>query len=184
MWYLSLKQMGDIMTDLQQQAVDTVNFYIDLANEVFNRNLPKIPVNFNLRGRVAGMCRTTLLEAEIRLNRVLLEENGQAFLDRTPGHEVAHYVTYRIYGPRCKPHGREWKHVMGKLGLDSTRCHSFDTSNSRCVRRRQQRYEYTCGCRSHNLSQTRHNKVMRGFMYRCKFCKGSLTYTGLVKNAA
>ncbi len=33
-------------------------------------------------------------------------------------HEMAHYLTYKKYGRRIKPHGKEWKHIFGNLILE------------------------------------------------------------------
>ncbi len=32
-------------------------------------------------------------------------------------HEIAHFLTYKEYGRRVKPHGKEWKYVFSKLLL-------------------------------------------------------------------
>jgi hypothetical protein len=32
-------------------------------------------------------------------------------------HEIAHFLTYKKYGRRVKPHGKEWKYVFGNLLL-------------------------------------------------------------------
>lgn len=33
-------------------------------------------------------------------------------------HEIAHYLTYKKYGRRVKPHGKEWKKIFGALIQD------------------------------------------------------------------
>jgi hypothetical protein len=32
-------------------------------------------------------------------------------------HEIAHLVAFKDFGPRIKPHGKEWKHVFKKIML-------------------------------------------------------------------
>jgi len=32
-------------------------------------------------------------------------------------HEIAHFLTYKKYGTRVKPHGKEWKNIFGNLLL-------------------------------------------------------------------
>ena len=35
----------------------------------------------------------------------------------TTVHEIAHLLTYKNFGPRIKPHGKEWKHTFRKIML-------------------------------------------------------------------
>ena len=32
-------------------------------------------------------------------------------------HEIAHLIAFKDFGPRIKPHGKEWKHVFRKIML-------------------------------------------------------------------
>ena len=40
-------------------------------------------------------------------------------------HEIAHFLTYKNYGQKVKPHGIEWKNIFGQLILDFLRPEIF-----------------------------------------------------------
>lgn len=61
-------------------------------------------------------------------NPILLNENLDAFIARTVGHEVAHLAAYELF--RDKGHGYWWKHIMRVIGQEPSRCHSYDIVNS------------------------------------------------------
>ena len=167
------------MTDLQKDAVEGTQFWIDYANELYDLSIKCPPVSFKLRGSTAGQARYSSLknDEEIRYNAVLLEENGKDFLDRTVPHEVAHIVVRHKFSGRRKPHGYEWKSVMRDFGLSSKRCHSYDTTNSRQSRGRMPRpFIYVCSCREHNVTKNIHNKMLRGQRRYCKLCRTNIEF--------
>jgi SprT protein len=92
----------------------------------------------------------------------------ETFLNRTCPHEVAHLVTFQVFGERG--HGPKWKQVMQALNVqDDSRCHSYDTSSvarTYTVRR----WHYNCACKTHTVSTTVHNRILRGARYTCKRC--------------
>jgi SprT protein len=138
--------------------------------------IPEVEVRFDLRGQTAGQVqfhpsRRTL----IRYNRQLLLENGERFLDRTVPHEVAHVITHGLYGPHIRPHGPEWRGVMGLFGADSRRCHDYDTR--RATTRRLTRHRYRCACREHSLTSIRHHRILAGQLYYCRSCGQVLSPT-------
>lgn len=92
------------------------------------------------------------------------------YSQRTPAHEVAHYVVDCLYPKHgVKPHGTQWQAVMQAFGLDASRCHQYDLTN--IPQRKQRRFRYQCACQEHMLSTTRHNRVLNhGTEYRCKKC--------------
>ena len=168
------------MTDLQKKAIEQTKYWIDLANNTFKLNIKYPSISFKLKGVCAGKAissRVTL--PRIKYNAVLLEQNGDDFLKRTVPHEVAHIVVYEkdlniFYPP--KPHGREWKGVMRAFGLNSSRCHSYDTSNSvgKSKSKLAKSFEYKCGCRTYNLTIIRHRRVLKGATYKCRNCRKAL----------
>jgi len=169
------------MTELQKEAIEQTKNWIDLANEKYGTNIPYPTVNFNLKGRVAG--KAFLNRNEIRYNAVLLEENGETFLKRTVPHEVAHIIVYKrfmsrsfnLFGQRPKAHGDEWKRIMRDFRVDYSRCHTYDTSNSRQYKKGLSReFEYKCNCTTFKLTITRHKRALKGAQYQCKKCKSVL----------
>lgn len=135
---------------------------------------PPVPeVRFDLRGKSAGMVvfhhkRQPL----IRYNQTLLQENGEAFIQRTVPHEVAHLVARELHGPSIKPHGKQWREIMAFFGADSSRCHNFPVGEH--TRRRMRYFRYRCGCQNHQLSAIRHHRSLAGVSYLCRRCGSAL----------
>jgi SprT protein len=62
---------------------------------------------------------------------------------------------------------------MTYLGVDDAdRCHAYPLD--RIEVRRQRRWSYQCDCSDHELSTTRHNRVMSGTRYHCRQCHAVL----------
>ena len=141
-----------------------------LAERHFLKRFKRPAVQLNLRGETAGQAwpERNLL----RLNKVLLEENRQHYLEHTLGHEVAHLIAEKVYGKKIRPHGMEWKYVMEQVfNLPANRTHSYD------IRRASKRpFEYHCSCpgKTIHLSAIRHKRALKGTIYQCTHCKGSL----------
>jgi SprT protein len=172
------------MTDLQEKVIEAVKFYVDLANELYDLGLNVPEISFNMRGRAAGQFKGNSFKPTVRFNRILLEENGQAFIDQTVPHEVAHYVIFEKHGskrtrPRnIRPHGWEWQKIMRDFGCSPKRCHSYDTSNSRQGRRSfpRRQFVYACACQEHKVGPARHRRIQtRERTYTCRNCGTPLT---------
>jgi SprT protein len=156
------------LTECQQQAVAHTNTLLQQAGSHFGASIPPIDICFDLTGQAAGMVRYSRGGGvKISYNRILLQENRDDFIIRTVPHEVAHVVARAAFG-NCKPHGEEWRQVMDYFGVESSRCHPYDTSRSST--RRLRRYDYVCGCRQHKLTSIRHNRISRGQAYLCRQC--------------
>jgi len=163
---------------LQNQAIDKIHEALDKAEKHYNITLPRPSISFDLKGKTAG-----------RANMPLMEQNGDAFMNRTPVHEAAHLIVRKLHGQRrvnrrrvVKPHGPEWKSVMRVLGLEPSRCHKYDTTNcgGRRTRRKGKKYSYKCDCMDYSLGATRHrrNLSVGGHAYRCRKCKTVLVFQG------
>ncbi len=133
------------------------------------RTLAAVEVRFDLKGAAAGQYRSHP-EPCIRYNPGLAAHQFDAFCARTPPHEVAHHVVAQLNpNRRVRPHGPEWQSVMRTFGLEPSRCHDYDLGS--VPMRRQRRYRYRCACREHELSATRHNRILRGEQcYSCRNC--------------
>ncbi len=83
--------------------------------------------------------RTTIGQAQLRqgrveLNPLLLTEHPEEFID-TLVHELAHLVVFWRYGPRAKPHGREFLTLMRAVNLSGKATHELNVEHLRRPRR-------------------------------------------------
>lgn len=133
---------------------------IAIAQRKYGVTIDSPTVVYKKRGTTAGTAnyRTWTID----LNPVLLMENVDSFIARTVPHELAHLITDKVYPEahatevvrthrglrRTKRdvHGQYWQSVMRALGADPSRCHSYDTTNSK-IRKTTTKHEYRCsGC--------------------------------------
>ncbi|WP_104034478.1 SprT family zinc-dependent metalloprotease [Vibrio jasicida] len=158
--------------ELSYKAKQVVAVCITKAEQAFKRSFPMPAVTFNVRGKAAGKAYLQL--NEVRLNPKLFKENPQAFLKEVIPHEVAHLITYQVYG-RVRPHGKEWQGVMEAIfNVPAKTTHSFDIASVQG-----KTFEYRCACTAYPLSIRRHNKVMRKeAVYSCQKCRKPLSFTG------
>ncbi len=154
---------------MRQALHEATAYWVERAANLTGRRFALPHIRFDLRGQAAGQYRGHPRPC-IRYNLELARHQFDAFLRRTPGHEVAHYIIHQMHPRRrIRPHGPEWRKLMESLGLDPSRCHEFDTGM--VPTRRQRRFPYHCGCRTHELSATRHNRMRRGQAeYHCASC--------------
>lgn len=144
------------------------------ANDLLETDFPPVPVSFDLIGRTAGMYRVVAGRAGIRYNPYLFAKYFDENLTTTVPHEVAHYLTDKIYGySNVRAHGREWRRVMQMLGAnDAVRC-DFDLEGIPV--RRYQKLRYACRCRFHEITKVRHNRIVnKGQRYFCRACRSEL----------
>lgn len=140
--------------------------------------LPDPLIRLDLRGEAAGQARW---EANgrplLRYNLDIARRHEDDFLARTVPHEVAHLVTVACHG-RTRPHGPEWRRVMAFLGVaNPSRCHDYQLDES--LVKRQRRWTYRCDCTNHQLSTTRHKRMLAGSArYHCRKCHAALRYDG------
>jgi SprT protein len=153
--------------EVQDIALD----YINLAGQIYQKSFSSIPIMFDLRGKCAGMYRRNGRERVIRFNPWLFAKYYKHSLEQTIPHEVAHYITDCIWPIRkVKPHGPEWKSVMRSLGVEPRVTGDFDLAGIPV--RQYQRFDYSCSCKTHQLSLIRHRRVQSGQAeYRCKECQ-------------
>jgi len=161
----------------KQRVIEQTDHYIELANQQLQLRLSKIQVRFDLKGRSSGMFVVQRDQTYIRYNEIIFSQFYADTLVNTVAHEVAHYVVHSIWGIRkVKPHGKEWKQVMALFGVKPEVTSDYDVSD--LPLRRQTQHEYTCGCMSHQLSTTRHNKVQKKkAIYKCRKCLQPLSCT-------
>jgi len=165
----------DPITEQQQrQVIAATHRCIDQASALYGREFKTVPVDFDLSGRCAGMYQVRGRARRIRFNPWLFAKYYQDSIGDTVIHEVAHYIVDSLYGlKRVKPHGAEWKKIMVDLGAVPKATGNYDLSG--IPTRQYQRFAYSCGCRTHQLTIMRHRKILKGrAKYLCQFCNGAL----------
>ena len=119
--------------------------------------------------RRAGTCNYSTNTIELNSD-YLKSKDWQRFLDETPLHELAHAISYQVYGEHG--HKRVWKSVSISLGLKGNRCHDFERPEGvRVITRKRKTYSAYCPCGEHIISSVKYNRIMRGIDYICVRCK-------------
>ncbi|TDG12093.1 metallopeptidase (SprT family) [Seongchinamella unica] len=159
-----------------QQVLERTEYYIAQAEEVLERPFERIPVLFDLSGTTAGMFRAQGRQREIRFNPWIFAKYWRVNLEGTVPHEVAHYIVHEIHGlGKVRPHGEEWQALMHFFGAAPEVTFKADLEG--IPQRRQRTHPYRCDCRQHQVSTTRHNRILRGTgTYLCRYCNGRLVY--------
>jgi SprT protein len=145
---------------------------------MFSRRFDPVQVLFDLGGETAGMFKVVGRRRWIRYNPWIFAKYFDENLRDTVPHEVAHFVVHELYGLRgIKPHGPQWQAVMARFGADAAVTFNLDLAG--IPRRQQQTHPYRCACQLHEVSTTRHNRVIKGVgRYHCRSCKAQLSYAG------
>ena len=161
----------------REQVLEHTQFFIARAEDIYKKKFPPVAVEFDLSGRTAGMYKVVGRARCIRYNPWIFAKYFDENLSGTVPHEVAHFVIDQIYGlRRVKPHGLEWQSLMAAFGADAGV--TFDLDLTGIPQRRQLRHRYACPCQVHEVSTTRHNRVLRGkAVYHCLNCRGQLVCT-------
>jgi SprT protein len=162
----------------QREVIAATESYRLRAEKLYRRRFSALPVRFDLSGRTAGMFKLEGRRGWIRYNPWIFAKYYDENLRDTVPHEVAHFVVYEMYGTRgIKPHGKQWRAVMDDFGADQGV--TFDLDLEGVPQRQQRTHAYRCGCRVHEVSSTRHNRVLKGVgIYSCKLCGSDLRYAG------
>lgn len=161
-------ESGLNLRQLKMQVQRQLKRDLALAEKHFQRSFPEPQVNYNVRGKKAGVA--YFQTNEIRFNPILLQENGLDFVKQVVPHELAHLLVYQLFGQVKQPHGKEWKMIMEDvLGVPAKTYHSFNTASV------EKQFLYQCGCQIHPLSVRRHNAILRQQRtYLCRHCKQPL----------
>jgi SprT protein len=177
-----------LSAEQQQQVIERTNVYIERAKDLLDIKIKPVEINFNLKGRAAGMYRVYRQiyrqKREIRYNSYIFSKYYDDNFSTTIPHEVAHYASDLIYGLKnIRPHGREWKEIMQVFGADASVTADYDLSG--IPLRSRTLYTYQCSCREHQLSSVRHNRINRNRgHYYCSYCKSTLRFKELAIKAA
>jgi SprT protein len=144
---------------------------------------PAPTISYDLRGTTAGTA--DYRKWHIRLNAAIMIHQPDAFIARTPKHELAHLLNDKVYPEAHKTsinyfhssgrvrrtkrevHGPRWQHCMRVIGImDPTRCHNYDVSTAR----KGGSYQYSCpACgKEYSVGPKVHAKIQRGATYNCR----------------
>ncbi|WP_172378293.1 SprT-like domain-containing protein, partial [Gilliamella apicola] len=86
--------------------------HLTQANQLLNTEYKEPKIVYKPKGSIAGSA--ILNRWEIQLNTTMLCENGEKFIEEVVPHELAHLITFQIYG-KVKPHGKEWQYIMSEI---------------------------------------------------------------------
>ena len=153
---------------LVEQAHCVLIESMGLANRYFNTFFKEPELMCNQRGKIAGTAH--LQKNVIKLNPELFEDNVDVFLSAVIPHEVAHIITYQLYG-KVRPHGSQWQFIMKEVfELDPEVRHQMDVTKTQG-----KVFDYWCECGKVSLSIRRHNNVWRNKQqYQCRRCGKTL----------
>ncbi len=164
-----------LASEQEDLVLERVAQCVRLANKAYEVDLPVPPIRFSVKGTAWGYYQRRGKHVEIRFNPLLFARYFQEGLEDTVPHEIAHYFVDSMYTGRPKPHGPEWREVMNLFGIENPRATSdYDTSGLGV--RKQKRMKYRCACQIHEVSKTRHNRMLRGSKYLCRSCNQELEF--------
>lgn len=166
-----LGSMIEPITEFQMRQVEAATERcIKKASSLYGREFASIAVDFDLKGKCAGMYQVKGRNRRIRYNPWLFAKYYKDSLSDTVTHEVAHYLVDCLYGlRRVKPHGDEWKAIMIDLGAEPKATGDYDLTGIPV--RQYAKFNYRCACRTHQLTSLRHKKIVqRRAKYRCQYC--------------
>ena len=121
----------------------------------------------------------------MNLNKTLLKEFEEVYINEVVVHEFAHIVIKSMFPngykgrKKVQGHGREWKRVCCMLGLLNPKSTTslFSESVSLKSTRKTKTYEYNCGCQTHDITKRRHNLITnKGNKYLCTKCKNEIKF--------
>ncbi len=163
-----------ITPEQQQQVIERTSELLQQCQHHFGRAFKPIDARFDLRGRSSGMYVLKNKQRYLRFNPFIFAKYFDDSLATTVPHEVAHYVSDILFGIKnIRPHGKEWQTIMHKLGVEPKVTGNYDLSGIPI--KQQHRFSYACDCMTHQLTTTRHNKIIAGkARYFCQKCDQQL----------
>jgi predicted SprT family Zn-dependent metalloprotease len=157
--------------DIERLATELINttftFKANGITQVMNcGEQGQYKFKFDQAKRRLGCCKYT--KKLITLSKPLCIEN----LDKVYGkltdtilHEIAHALSYQLYGSEGRGHGSKWRSIAKQIGCDGKRCYSHNDVKS-------VKAKYTLTCPTCEIESPRHRKPK--YAYACgKCCNGS-----------
>ena len=145
-----------VTNELKNKVSAKIKECRDVIMNHYGQDIEPGKISYTARGTVGGT--TNPSTYEIRLNPVFLGHYKEEFVNDTVVHEYAHVVALKLY-PNSKPHGKEWKKLMRLLGVEPTRCHSY---NNQLIYEKRATRTYMCTCcyELFDVPQDIHKKIM------------------------
>lgn len=153
-----------VTAEVKARVVAKLKEGIALAEKHYNTTIAMPTIKYDKRGTTAGTANYRTWTVDF--NAVLLMQNVDDFIARTVPHELAHLINDQVYpeshqsagttvvrrGGRLihkrlprDVHGTSWQSVMRVLGVnDITRCHSYDTTDSKVVKSNGRQVKWVC----------------------------------------
>lgn len=163
-----------LLEQRKAQVIAKVKLLTEKAEKMFDIKLPQLAIQFDLRGRAAGMACREHCAGEyyysVRFNVDMLTNDAWDHVyNNTVPHELAHIVcmAYPKFG---RNHDSGWKRVCAMLGGNAQRCHSEQVTYAKG---KTYAYKATCGTVV-NMSQVRHNKIQKGASFTLRSTGGKL----------
>lgn len=128
-----MKEFSLLTPELRAKVEARIEEAYLACEQHYKQKFKRPEIRYDLRNTNAG--EAWMRANRIRLNLTFLVENEKDFLARTPGHEVAHLVAHAVYdskpmnGKKVRPHGKEWKEVMGVISQEPSVKHSYDITS-------------------------------------------------------
>lgn len=167
---------------IKESIIVKVNEAFDKARSIYQNHTFIVPeIRFDLKGNTAGYAcfnYNNPSQNYLRFNLDIARSNLDAFLNRTPAHEVAHIVAYKVFGRDIQPHGWQWQMIATQLGCGAERCHNFKTVKAR----KTNRYVFNCSCGAKcGFGANIRSKIELGHRYFCKRCKSTISLDKVIQ---
>jgi len=165
---------------LKTKVKTKINEMIEFSKNKWNLDID-VKISYSLdSSRAVG--RYNPNSKTIELNLGLLNEYKEFYINDTVIHEFCHVLVHSKYPTgyngykRVMPHGREFKAFCSWFGNDGKATTSlFNDSSTMKKRKTSTLFVYKCNCQVHQITKTRHNKIIQGkASYSCKNCSSTL----------
>ena len=175
------------LTNLQKRVLQRIK-ELQATSELKWGVSPEMKISYNLTS-VNTLGTANSYKGTMRLNKHLLLEFGDVYIDEVVVHEYAHFVVDARrqdgqYYSRPAPHGREFKNVcrffgiVGKATTNKFSNSKFLNEKRESLDAKKKVFYYECKCPGfRELTTIRHNKIQRGrASYSCGHCKTTLSF--------
>ena len=146
------------------------------AEKVFGRKFERVKIDTVRRDATRAADAWFHPVRQIRINPTIAAWYPQLMRNVILPHEVAHLISYDLYGQKAWGHGPLWKRTMVQLGQKP------NTLNNYLSERDMNKVVYQCGCsRQTMIPRIQHRRIANGYsVLRCSRCGNKMEFEGLV----